>query len=113
MQGPLLFIVCYHSEVGNGPLYKHIETESLKRGKEVDNAATASQKAALCKEYGITGVSIFYKWYNLCKFDPVKDLVIDMHVVLNLARNELEILLGRGNTEKQRSIVNRSQLADL
>ena len=40
------FLTRYHH-----PPAERNATESLKRGKEVDNAATASQKAALCKEY--------------------------------------------------------------
>ena len=37
-----------------------------------------SMKHELSKKYG---ASIFYKWYHLCKFDPIRDLVIDtMHV---------------------------------
>ena len=41
-----IFLTRYHH-----PPAEINATESLKRGKEVVNAATASQKAALCKEY--------------------------------------------------------------
>ena len=40
----------------------------------------------------MTGESILYRLYDLCHFDPVKDLMVDaMHsIVLNLIRSELE-----------------------
>jgi len=42
-----------------------------------------------------SGKSIFYRLYDLCGFDPVKDFVIDaMHaIVLNLIWTELEVHL--------------------
>ena len=74
---------------------------------------TKSRKKELSKQYGVTGVSVLYRWYFLCKFDPVNDLVIDvMHVILNLVRTELELLLGRGNQLDESRVVNRSKLAD-
>ena len=86
---------------------------SLKRAMEIENAITKSSRAELCKEYGITGVSAFYRWYTLCRFDPVRDFVIDtMHVVLNLARNELELLLGRDDGIRKENLINRPKLAD-
>ena len=60
--------------------------------KQVDSAATESERKRLAREHGITGESIFYQLFDLCGFDPVKDMVIDaMHAVsLNLIRSELE-----------------------
>ena len=85
--------------------------ESLKRGLEVENALNKTHRAELSKQYGITGVCIFYKWYSLCGFDPVNDLSIDtMHVVLNLVRSELEKLLTC--TDANNSVlVDRTKLA--
>lgn len=85
--------------------------ESLRRGLEVENAINKTNQAELSKLYGITGVCIFYKWYALCGFDPVNDLSIDtMHIVLNLVRSELELLLMTSN-EDGSPVINRTSLA--
>ena len=62
------------------------------RCREVDNACTQAQRKRLTREYGVTGESILYRLYDLCGFDPIKDMVIDaMHAVsLNLLRSEME-----------------------
>ena len=54
-----------------------------------------TERKRICKETGVTGESLFYRLYDLCKFDPVKDLTIDaMHaIVLNLIRTEASLLL--------------------
>ena len=59
---------------------------SYVRGNEVDNAINETRRKELSKNYGVTGVFIFYIWYHLCMFDHIHDdLVIDiMHLVLNL-----------------------------
>ena len=61
-------------------------------GQEADAAATDTERRALTRSYGITGESIFYRFFDLCGFDPINDLVIDvMHsLCLNLIRSELE-----------------------
>ena len=66
--------------------------EDRQSGREADCATTVTERKRLSKESGVTGESIFYRLYDLCGFDPVKDLVIDaMHaIVLNLIRTELE-----------------------
>ena len=77
---------------------------------EVENALNMSNKAKLLKMYSVTGLSFFYRWYSLCGFDPVNDLVIDpMHVVLNMTKNKLELLLGRG---QEQPVINQLELAD-
>ena len=59
----------------------------------------------ICKEKGVTGETILYRLYDLCGFDPVKDLTIDaMHaIVLNLVRTELSILLSDLGRNSSRS----------
>ena len=99
-----IFLFRYH----NRSAARTAETSFI-RGTEVDNAFTTSRKE-LSKQYGVT---VLYRWFFLCKFDPVNDLVIDvMHVILNLVRTELELLLGRGNQLDESRVVNRSKLAD-
>lgn len=60
-------------------------------GKRADDAPMPTERKRISKETGVTGECIFFRFYDLCGFDPVKDLVIDaMHaVVLNLIRTEL------------------------
>lgn len=60
--------------------------------KEVDSAATEAERKRLAKQAGLTGETLLYQLHDLCGFDPVRDLVVDvMHaLVLNLIRSELE-----------------------
>ena len=60
-------------------------------GQEADAAATDTERRALTRSYGVTGESVFYRFFDLCGFDPVNDLVIDvMHsLCLNLIRLQL------------------------
>lgn len=46
----------------------------------------------MSRDSGVTGVSAFYRLYDLCGFDPVKGLVVDvLHALtLNLIRSEVE-----------------------
>ena len=55
------------------------------KGCHVDEAPCAAERKRRQKEAGVTGECIFF---DLCGFDPVKDMVIDaMHaVILNLVR---------------------------
>lgn len=52
----------------------------------MDSASSVTERKRLSKLSGLTGESILYRLYDLCNFDPVKDLVVDvMHsLVLNL-----------------------------
>ena len=67
------------------PPLRSIE-DSRAHGVEVDVASSDSQRKCLVKEHGVTGVSLFYRLYDLCGFSPVQDLVVDsMHAIgLNL-----------------------------
>ena len=71
--------------------------EDRQSGQAADSATTMAERKRISRESGVTGESIFYRLYDLCGFDPVKDLVIDaMHaIVLNLIRTELEVHLLR------------------
>lgn len=66
--------------------------QDRRNGQAADCAITAAERKRILKETGVTGESSFFRLYDLCGFDPVKDLVIDaMHaIVLNLIRTELE-----------------------
>lgn len=61
------------------------------RVKEVDSAVTVTERQHLAKKHGVRGESTLQRLNDLCRFDPVKDLVVDvMHsVVLNLIRSAL------------------------
>ena len=61
-------------------------------GKEVDAATSSAVRQRKTTETGVTGETIFFRFYDLCGFNPVKDLVVDvMHaLLLNLVRSELE-----------------------
>lgn len=65
---------------------------SLECAMKVDSASSAAERKSLVREFGVTGVSSFYRLYTLCGFDPVHDMVVDtMHALcLNLIRSELE-----------------------
>lgn len=66
--------------------------EDGRHGQAADAAATVAQRKQISKQMRVTGESVFYRLYDLCGFDPIKDLVIDaVHaIVLNLIRTELE-----------------------
>lgn len=55
-----------------------------------------TERKRLAKKHGVTGKFILYRLNDLCQFDPVSHLVVDiMHsVVLNLICSELEHHLG-------------------
>lgn len=69
--------------------------EDRQSGRAADCVTTVAERKRISKGSGVTGESIFYCLYDLCGFDPVKDIVIDaMHaIVLNLIRTELEFHL--------------------
>ena len=77
------------------PCQPRTAEEDRINGRAADRATTIAQRKRICKETGVTGESLFYRLYDLCKFDPVKDLTIDaMHAkVLNLMRTEASLLL--------------------
>lgn len=75
------FLQRYHNPVDDRTVEK-----SLANAIEVENTLTMSHKAELSKKYGVTGVSVFYRWYSLCGFDPVNDLVIDHCLELDKKR---------------------------
>lgn len=64
-------------------------------GIEADHASSNAQRKELVKENGVTGESLIYRLYDLCGFDPVYDVVIDvMHAIeLNLDKSEMELML--------------------
>ena len=74
------------------PAQQRTAKTNCEYGEKVDGASNTAQQEKINKEYGVTGVSILYCLYDLCQFDPVKDLMVDaMHaIVLNLIRSELE-----------------------
>ena len=59
--------------------------------KDVDNKINQTRKKTLVKDIGVTGETILYRFIDLCGFDPVYDLVIDvMHFLrLNLIHKVL------------------------
>ena len=58
-------------------------------GRAFDEALTNQERDRLRKEFGVSGVSILYRLYNLYAFDPVHDMVIDrMHLSFNLLKRE-------------------------
>ena len=77
--------------------------EDRKNGKAADQARSNVERKRICKEKGVTGETIFYRLYDLCGLNPIKDLTIDaMHaIVLNLIRSELELLLADLGLRKQ------------
>ncbi len=57
--------------------------QDRQNGQATDRAVTVAERKIILKETGVTGESIFYRLYDLCSFDPVKDLVIDaMHATV-------------------------------
>ena len=85
------------------PCLPRTAQEDRLNGKAADRASSITERKQIGKEKGVTGETIFYRLFDLCGFDPVKDLTIDaMHaIVLNLIRTELTILLadlGRNST---------------
>lgn len=62
----------------------------LQHGKKVDNAMTVSERKRLQTETGVSGLSILCCLYDLYRFDPVQDMVIDrMHLTFNMLKREL------------------------
>ena len=81
--------------------------DNNEKGCQVDQAPSVAEQRRRQKYTGITGECIFYCLYDLCGFDPVKDMVIDaMHAVtLNLVQSELEDhLLADLGVNKSRSV---------
>ena len=72
-------------------------------GLKWDVASSDSKRKCLVKEHGVTGVSLFYRLYDLYGFSQVQDLVVDsMHAIgLNLVQTELEyhLLLDLGSNK--------------
>lgn len=61
-------------------------------GREADAATSIAERKRIARNTGVTGECIFYRFKDLCGFDPVRDMTIDaMHaIVLNLIKSELE-----------------------
>ena len=61
-------------------------------GRNADRASSVAERKRIARDSGVTGECIFYRFTDLCAFDPIRDLTIDaMHaVVLNLVKTELE-----------------------
>ena len=55
-------------------------------------ASSVAERKRITRDSGVTGECIFYRFTDLCGFDPIRDLTIDaMHaVVLDLVKTELE-----------------------
>lgn len=54
-------------------------------GKDVDSAETEEERKRRAKQGGVRGESIVFQLYDLCGFDPVQDLVVDvMHSLTQL-----------------------------
>ena len=63
-----------------------------RNGRRADKASSVAERKRITRDSGVTGECIFYRFTDLCGFDPIRDLAIDaMHaVVLNLVKTELE-----------------------
>ena len=74
------------------PFEKRTVERNKAFGQQADAAATVTERKAVTKETGVTGLSVFYRLHNLCGFDPIKDLVIDaIHALtLNWIRSKIE-----------------------
>ena len=98
------------------PAMKRTAEGNRKLGKEVDSAATEAERKRLSKQGRVTGETILYKLYDLCGFDPVQDLVVDvMHsLALNLIRSELEqrLLTDPDTTSSPDGLLQRRDLAE-
>ena len=53
------------------PATKRTAESNRLLGKKVDSAATAAERKRLAKQGGVTGESILYQPYDLCKFDAL------------------------------------------
>ena len=64
--------------------------DNRKNGRRADKPTSVAER--ITRDSGVTGECIFYRFTDLCGFDPIRDLTIDaMHaVVLNLVKRELE-----------------------
>lgn len=56
----------------------------------VDNASTQAEKKRHSREYGVTGETIMCRLYDLCGFNPIKDMVIDAMHAVGLNRSEMK-----------------------
>ena len=86
-----------HYYYGETQLRYRLDNRAL--GKHADQASSKAHSKRLIREKGVTGETIIHRFYDLCQFDPVYDLVIDvMHAIaLNLVKSELKTHpLGRG-----------------
>ena len=88
-------------------------------GRQADSASSCAERKRITRNTGVTGESIFYRFFDLCQFDPVRDAVIDvMHALaLNLIRTELEDRLladlGANSTlHSQERLVSNGELLD-
>ena len=118
-----------HKHYYYGSFQQHFRFPAVKRtaesnrvlGKDVDSAATEAERKRRAKQGGVTGESILFQLYDLCGFDPVQDLVVDvMHsLTLNLIRSELEHHLLKDNDTSsldvagvRRGLLERRELAE-
>ena len=62
--------------------------DNQKNGRRADKATSVAQRKRITRDSGVTGEYIFYRFTDLCGFDPIRDLTIDaMHaVVLNYTK---------------------------
>ena len=76
----------------NGPCHEENSRRQPNSGERSGFCHNGSRPETAVQTRGVTGESILYKLYDLCGFDPVQDLAVDvMHsLVLNLIRSELE-----------------------
>ena len=107
------------------PCARRSVVEERANGKRVDAASSTSERRRIAKETGVTGESIFFRFHDLCEFDPIQDIVIDaMHAIsLNLIRTELlqHLLADLGENAslppldrdpRKRGLMNREDLAE-
>ena len=61
----------------------------LEHGKECDDDATQNARQQIQTQTGVCGRTILLELFNLYKFDPVNDILIDkMHLSFNMLKKE-------------------------
>ena len=95
------------------PVPHRTAEENRMLARQVDVTVTAAEHTRLSKSADSTGETILYRLYDLCNFDPVRDLVVDVvhSLVLNLIRSELENHLLQGPDALTPAPLSHSDLA--
>ena len=48
-----------------------------RNGRRADKASSVAEQKRITRDSGVTGKCIFYRFTDLCGFDPIRDLTID------------------------------------